>query len=139
MNTQSSGQQEAVVPEDLREALADSPAAEAAWANLTAIGRRDFVAWINEAKLEETRRRRIERCCENLLKGKRRPCCFAVVPMDFYKALGEAPSAKAQWGALSSDERRDLTDWVEASADKVERKARVAEAMGLLASGRRGR
>ena len=24
----------------------------------------------------------------DLVKGKRRPCCFAVVPMDIYNALG---------------------------------------------------
>lgn len=125
---------EADVPADLTAALAAAPAAEAAWEALTPIGRRDFIAWINEAKQADTRRRRIERCCENLLKGKRRPCCFAVVPMDFYKALGEVPAAKARWGKLSSDERRDLTDWVEEAADKAERKARVVEAMRRLAS-----
>ncbi|MCW5941832.1 MAG: YdeI/OmpD-associated family protein [Fimbriimonadaceae bacterium] len=139
MNTDSGGQREAVVPDDLRAALAASPAAEAAWANLTAIGRRDFIAWIGEAKQEETRRRRIERCCENLLKGKRRPCCFAVVPMDLYKALGEVPPAKAQWSRLSADEKRDFSDYVEASPEKTARKERVAEAIGLLAAGKRAR
>ncbi len=125
------------VPADLREALAAAPLAEAAWADLTPIGRRDFISWINEAKQAETRRRRIERCCENLVKGKRRPCCYAVVPMDLYKALGNAPEAKAQWSALSADEKRDFSDWVEASGDKVMRKVRIEEACVRLASGKR--
>lgn len=128
---------EPVVPPDLREALAATPSAEAAWENLTAIGRRDFTSWINEAKQPETRARRIQRCCENLQKGKRRPCCYAVVPMDFYRAMGDDPAAKSKWSSLTADEKRDFSDWIEASGDKATRKARVAEACALIASGRR--
>ena len=128
---------EPVVPPDLREALAEVPAAQSAWSNLTPISRRDFTSWINEAKQAETRQRRIERCCENLVKGKRRPCCYAVVPMDLYKSLGDAPAAKVQWGALTANEKRDFSDWVESSEDKATRKVRIAEACALLASGKR--
>ena len=135
MNPEPRG--EVNVPEDLREALTSAPGAEAAWYALTAIGRRDFVGWINEAKQAETRQRRIERCCENLLKGKRRPCCYAVVPMDLYKALGESPEAKALWSTLSADEKRDFSDWVESSEDKATRKSRVQEACALLLAGNR--
>lgn len=124
-------------PADLREALAAAPLAEAAWNDLTPISRRDFTSWINEAKQAETRARRIKRCCENLVKGKRRPCCYAVVPMDLYKALGENPQAKSQWSALSANEKRDFSDWVEASEDKATRKARIGEACALLVVGKR--
>src|SRR5437660_8216561 len=96
------------MPTDLRKALAAAPLAEAAWKALTPIARRDFTSWIDSAKQPETRRRRIERACENLAAGKRRPCCYAVVPMDLYKALGAAPMAKAQWSDLTPTERRDL-------------------------------
>lgn len=128
---------EAAVPSDLRLALDAAPLAASKWDELTAIGRRDFVSWINEAKQPETRRRRIERCCENLAKGKRRPCCYAVVPMDLYKALGESPEAKAQWSTLSANEKRDFSDWVESSKDKAERRGRVGEACATLAAGGR--
>lgn len=124
-------------PADLREALAANCAAEAAWNDLTPISRRDFTSWINEAKQPETRQRRIHRCIENLQKGKRRPCCYAVVPMDLYKALGNAPEAKAQWSALTANEKRDFSDWVEDSEDKVARKARIIEACAKLGSGGR--
>jgi uncharacterized protein YdeI (YjbR/CyaY-like superfamily) len=50
------------VPADLRKALTAARAAQAAWKGLTPILRRDFISWINEAKQEETRARRIERC-----------------------------------------------------------------------------
>lgn len=120
------------MPADLLNALASAPTAEAAWRDLTPIGRRDFISWISEAKQAETRKRRIERCCENLVKGKRRPCCYAVVPMDLYRALGDAPAAKAQWSDLTADEKRDISDWVEASEDKATRKGRIAEACAML-------
>ncbi len=124
-------------PADLREALAAVPVAERAWRDLTPIARRDFMGWINEAKQAETRRRRIARCCENLAAGKRRPCCYAVVPMDLYKALGTAPMAKAQWSNLTANEKRDFTEWVEDSANPDTRKGRIEEACAMLAAGKR--
>ena len=129
--------QEPALPNDLAQALAAAPLAEAAWKGLTAVGRRDFVSWINEAKQAETRDRRIERCTENLVKGKRRPCCYAVVPMDLYKALGEAPQAKTMWSKLNANEKRDFSDWIEASDNKVERKERVQDACAKIAGGER--
>jgi uncharacterized protein YdeI (YjbR/CyaY-like superfamily) len=125
------------VPEDLSDAFAAAPAAEAAWHRLTPIARRDFVGWINEAKQATTRQRRIERCCENLVAGKRRPCCYAVVPMDFYKALGGNPEAKAMWGGLDSAERRDITDWIEQAENREKRKERIGRACAMLADGKR--
>ena len=97
-----------------------------------------YKGWINEAKQPETRRRRVERACENLVAGKRRPCCYAVVPMDLYRALGEDPTAKARWGDLTANEKRDYSDWVEAAPNRETRKGRVAEACALLSAGKRG-
>ncbi len=126
---------EETLPEDLRDALAALPLAQVAWRNLTAIGRRDFIAWINEAKQSVTRQRRIERCCENLAKGKRRPCCYAVVSMDLYRGLGNSPDAKAQWSLLTANEKRDFSDWIEDSENKEERKSRIVEACSMLITG----
>src|SRR5437899_2281369 len=126
---------ETSAPADLRKALADAPFAEAAWNDLTPIGRRDFTGWINEAKQPGTRQRRIGRCCENLAAGKRRPCCYAVVPMDFYKSLGAAPMAKDQWSDLTPAERRDFTEWIESAKETAIRKVRIEEACAMLAAG----
>ena len=126
---------EPTVPADLRHALADAPLAEAAWRELTPIARRDFAAWIDSAKQPETRRRRIERACENIAAGKRRPCCYAVVPMDFYRAIGAAPMVKARWGELTPTERRDLIDWIESAKGQKTRKGRIEQACAMLASG----
>ena len=65
------------VPADLRKALAAAhPKARAVWADITPVARRDWIQWIESAKREETRLKRIENGCDMLAKGKRRPCCF---------------------------------------------------------------
>jgi hypothetical protein len=67
---------EARVPMDLAEALAAAPRAQASWADITPLARRDWVFSITSAKQPETRRRRIEKACDMLASGKRRLCCF---------------------------------------------------------------
>jgi|SRR5579862_8298174 len=124
------------VPGDLRKALAESPAAKAAWSVLTPIARRDFISWIDAAKQSETRRRRVERACDMLESGKRRPCCYAVVPLDLHKALAAAPQAKTRWRELTPTARRDFISWIESSEGRQSRVRRIEKACGLLAAGR---
>jgi hypothetical protein len=64
------------VPMDLRQALAAAPQAQAAWADITPMARRDWIFSISTAKQPETRKRRIEKACDMLASGKRRLCCF---------------------------------------------------------------
>ena len=64
------------VPMDLRKALRAAPLAQALWANITPIARRDWILWTSSAKQPETRRRRIAKACAMLASGKRRVCCF---------------------------------------------------------------
>jgi hypothetical protein len=63
--------------EDLQEAVRSDPAVLALWQNLTPLGRNEFICWVDDAKQPKTRRRRIERTCEELQEGKKRPCCWA--------------------------------------------------------------
>lgn len=69
-------QSEPRVPADLRKALAADPKARAVWSYITPASRRDWIQWIESAKREETRLKRIVNGCDMLAKGKRRPCCF---------------------------------------------------------------
>jgi hypothetical protein len=69
---------EPTLPADLRVALAASQEAKALWKELTSLGRRDWIRWINSAKKPETRARRVTRTVEQLSSGKRRPCCVNV-------------------------------------------------------------
>lgn len=69
------------VPPDLRRALADAPGpdgaeARASWKDMTPAARRDWIQWITSGKRAETRVLRIEKACDMLASGKRRPCCF---------------------------------------------------------------
>ena len=62
---------------DLKDALRADPEVLGLWAGLTPLGRNEFICWVEDAKQPATRQRRIERTCEELLEGKKRPCCWA--------------------------------------------------------------
>ena len=62
---------------DLRAALESDPQVLALWQGLTPLGRNEFICWVEDAKKAETRERRITRTREELLEGKKRPCCWA--------------------------------------------------------------
>ncbi len=65
---------------DLRKALISIPAAKAAWEDITPLARNEWICWVTSAKKPETRRHRIERTRNDLIDGKRRPCCWPGCP-----------------------------------------------------------
>jgi len=73
-----------------------------------------------------------------LAEGKRRPCCFSIVPLDLYQALKAAPKAKTQWSALDANAKRDLIGWIESVKQRDTRKRRIDEACATLAAGKTG-
>lgn len=123
------------VPADLDASLKSNKKALALWDDLTPVARRDWISWVTSAKQEATRRRRIEQTNSKLLSGKRRPCCFAVIPMTLYTALGTNPAAKAKWKELSPDARRDVAEWIESPEYKGKKVDRVNEACVMIAKG----
>ncbi|HZU79582.1 MAG TPA: YdeI/OmpD-associated family protein [Acidimicrobiales bacterium] len=64
------------LPADLRQALVASPDALHAWHDITPLARNEFICWVEDAKQEVTRQRRIRRTREELEEGQRRPCCW---------------------------------------------------------------
>jgi hypothetical protein len=64
------------LPVDLREALIANSGALAAWKDITPLARNEFICWVEDAKQEVTRKRRIRRTQEELEEGQRRPCCW---------------------------------------------------------------
>lgn len=64
------------LPDDLRTALQGNDVALAAWQDITPLARNEFICWVEDAKQEKTRARRIRRTQEELEEGKRRPCCW---------------------------------------------------------------
>lgn len=65
------------MPADLNEALSQTKKITGLWESLTPIARNEFICWIEDAKQEKTRAKRIYRAIEELSDGKKRPCCWA--------------------------------------------------------------
>jgi len=63
-------------PDDLRRAIESEPAVFHLWQKLTPLGRNEFICWVEDARQPATRERRIRRTGEELLEGKKRPCCW---------------------------------------------------------------
>ena len=64
------------IPQDLAQSLVNDSDASRLWDSLTVLGRNEFICWVEDAKREATREKRIRRTIEELHEGKRRPCCW---------------------------------------------------------------
>lgn len=64
------------LPADLRETLEKHALASEAWRDITPLARNEWICWVEDAKRDETRAKRIKQAQENLADGKRRPCCW---------------------------------------------------------------
>jgi hypothetical protein len=80
---------EPALPSDLNEALARSPEARRTWDATTTIARLDWIHWLESAKQEKTRRKRLLDACAMLSQGKKRVCCFD--PSGYYSKALSAP------------------------------------------------
>ncbi len=68
------------LPDDMSEAIiADAKIADA-WNALTPLARNEWICWTTIVKKAETRQEHIERLCEDLKNGKKRPCCWPGCP-----------------------------------------------------------
>ena len=68
------------LPGDLEQALKLHPEALATWDDITPLARNEWICWIESARKQDTRRKRIEWGCSSLTNGKRRPCCWPGCP-----------------------------------------------------------
>jgi uncharacterized protein YdeI (YjbR/CyaY-like superfamily) len=64
------------MPADLDDALINNHVAFSSWVDITPLARNEFICWVEDAKQQKTRERRIQRTQEELEEGKRRPCCW---------------------------------------------------------------
>jgi len=62
--------------DDLRGKIQRDPALFNLWQNLTPLGRNEFICGEEDAKQAATCARRTQRRGEELLEGKKRPCCW---------------------------------------------------------------
>lgn len=68
------------IPADMRKALVSSPKLAEVWNALTPLARNEWICWTTAVKKAETRAEHVTRLSEDLLKGKRRPCCWPGCP-----------------------------------------------------------
>jgi len=66
VSTQVSGGVVHDLPADLREALVGKAKVLEAWEGITPLARNEFICWVEDAKQEKTRERRIRRTREEL-------------------------------------------------------------------------
>jgi uncharacterized protein YdeI (YjbR/CyaY-like superfamily) len=64
------------LPPDLEAELTAHATALSAWRDITPLARNEFICWVEDAKQQPTRERRIRRTREELDEGMRRPCCW---------------------------------------------------------------
>lgn len=68
------------LPDDFRNAIAASKAAQAVWDDITPLARSEWICWVTSGKKAETRGIRIKKGISKLRGGMRRPCCWAGCP-----------------------------------------------------------
>lgn len=64
------------MPQDLQKELTKDSKTLGLWEDITPLARNEFICWVEDAKQSKTRDHRIKRTREELLEGKRRPCCW---------------------------------------------------------------
>lgn len=67
-------------PDELKAVLASNPDLKAKWDGLTDLARNEWICWTISPKKQETRDEHLERLQEQVLEGKRRPCCWPGCP-----------------------------------------------------------
>lgn len=68
------------VPDDLKNTLITKSGVLEKWNSLTPLARNEWICWVTIVKKAETRKEHLIRLCEDLLKGKKRPCCWPGCP-----------------------------------------------------------
>ena len=68
------------VPAELGAVLESNQPLKAKWESLTPLARNEWICWMISPKTEETRSKHLVRLQEEVLNGKRRPCCWPGCP-----------------------------------------------------------
>lgn len=64
------------IPPDMKKVLLSNKKLPDLWNDITPLARNEYICWVENAKQDKTRKRRIRRTKEELLDGERRPCCW---------------------------------------------------------------
>lgn len=83
------------LPIDLKKILDNNQELKNKWDKLTPLARNEWICWVTIVKKSETRLNHLQRLKEEIIEGKRRPCCWPGCPH-------RRPSAQ-KWFKSSSD------------------------------------
>lgn len=67
-------------PHDLSAVLESNQDVLEIWNKLTPLARNEWICWVTFVRKKVTRTEHLRRLCEDLRKGKRRPCCWPGCP-----------------------------------------------------------
>ena len=67
-------------PDALQALLDSEPVLRAKWDDLTELGRNEWICWTISPKQEGTRTKHLARLKDEVVAGKRRPCCWPGCP-----------------------------------------------------------
>lgn len=68
------------VPKDLAEVFVKNPRVLEIWNTLTPLARNEWICWVTIVKKAQTRSEHLVRLQQDVLKGKKRPCCWPGCP-----------------------------------------------------------
>lgn len=68
------------VPDDIQKLLGSDPTLSEYWDRLTPLARNEWICWVTIVKTNKTRLEHLVRLREDMLKGKKRPCCWPGCP-----------------------------------------------------------
>jgi hypothetical protein len=68
------------ITKDISKILTENPEVLKIWSTLTPLAQNEWICWVTFFKKEETYQNHLSRLKEDLLKGKRRPCCWIGCP-----------------------------------------------------------
>jgi len=68
------------VPEDIKDVLLNTKGLLEKWNSLTPLMRNEWICWTTIVKQSKTRKAHIKRLSEDVLAGKKRPCCWPGCP-----------------------------------------------------------
>ncbi len=65
---------------DIKAVLKKNKDVAATWETLTPLAKNEWICWVTIVKKKETREEHLVRLCEDIRRGKRRPCCWPGCP-----------------------------------------------------------
>lgn len=68
------------VTSDIQAVLKKNKDVAAVWDTLTPLSKNEWICWVTIVKKKETREEHLVRLCEDIRRGKRRPCCWPGCP-----------------------------------------------------------